>query len=451
MIDAIVQLAAATGNALQGASPILPAMIPVGEATDALTEAFPSDTGPLSTDLPTVGQVLNSYLFVFVIAFVVTILVVPLIRRLALHTGVVDWPDDSRKTHRQPVAYLGGVAVFLGLMAGIASSYLTDGYQFGLATIPPSVILALAVIMLTGLADDVYHWDPYLKIGGQLFAAAALALDPAIGENVANGLLKPFEAPIGQLLQIDNFNFIFDIMPGAGVMNFDLPYWVGAFIIAAFVIGGCNAANLIDGLDGLLTGSTAIMSAALLAISVILAVKGYGDLTGARIVLCFALLGASLGFLPHNFRPATIFLGDSGSLLVGFSIMVIILMLGEKGMTHLVFAGLIVFGLPIMDTVLAILRRKLTGQSISEPDSNHLHHMLMRTRLGTVGAVFVMYGITALFASLAVIMVVMRARVVYAIILVLTGFIVVVGIKVARRAKRQEELNKIKTKHSPNQ
>lgn len=402
--------------------------------------AGPEGLNSGASDLPSFGQVLNSYLVVFVVAFLVTLVVVPLIRRIALRSEIVDWPDAARKAHGDPVPYLGGVAVFLGMLAALATSYFLPGYQAHLASVPASVVLGLAVIMLTGLIDDVAHLDPRLKIAGQLIAAAALALNPQIGENIAKGLMHP----IGDLIGRPNFNFVFDLMPGQGELLFNLPYWIGAFIIAAFVIGGCNAANLIDGLDGLLSGTTAIMAAALLIISVMLAMRGYGELTGARVVMCLALMGATLGFLPHNFRPATIFLGDAGSLMLGFSIIVVILMMGERGHTHLVFAGLIAFGLPIIDTVLAILRRKLNGLPISVPDSDHLHHILKRSRLGVVGAVFVMYGITALFGLLAIAMVVMRARAVYAVILVMTGFIVVSGIKATRRAQQRAEIETVK-------
>ena len=152
-------------------------------------------------------------------------------------------------------------------------------------------------------------------------------------------------------------------------------------IVAALVLGGCNAANLIDGLDGLLSGTTAIIGGGLLIISLLLALHLTGSdlaklestlptavvesegltLAGARIALCMALIGASIGFLAFNFNPAMIFLGDAGSLLIGYFCVTIILTLGELGQTHFVVAGLIVFGLPIVDTVLAITRRKSAG------------------------------------------------------------------------------------------
>lgn len=393
---------------------------------------------------PSASLVLHSYLHVFVIAFLVTIICTPIIRRIAIYAHIVDWPGE-RKDHREPVAYLGGVAVFLGLMVGIGAGYMTDGYREGMVQIPYAVVIAMFVIMITGLADDIFHWDPNLKLAGQFVAAAALALNNQIGEKVAEGLLRPFERMVTNAFNLEVFSFAqFDVIPGTMVWEVDLVYWAGALIIAVFVIGGCNAANLLDGMDGLLSGTVSIMAAALLAISVTLAALDHGVLSGARVILCFALLGATLGFLPHNFKPATIFLGDAGSLLLGFSVIVIILLMGEQGQTHLVFAGLIVFGLPIVDTSLAIIRRKLNGLPIFTPDSDHLHHMLKRAGLGTVGSVLVLYGITLVFATLAITLVFVRARVVYALVLVLGGFIVVTGIKAARSRVVQDDIARLK-------
>jgi len=223
-------------------------------------------------------------------------------------------------------------------------------------------------------------------------------------------------------------------VPGfeGGALHFDLVYWVGTAIIGFFVLGACNATNLIDGLDGLLTGTTAISAAGLLIISLGLAAADDGVRDTQRLVLCMALLGACLGFLPHNFNPATIFLGDAGSLLLGYTTIVIILTLGATDKTHLVMAGLIVFAVPLIDTCLAIVRRKMAGQSISSADSDHLHHMLKRA-LGVKGAVLVLYGMAASFAGLGVLVSMGRARVVYIIALMLASFIGVTAIKIARR------------------
>jgi UDP-GlcNAc:undecaprenyl-phosphate GlcNAc-1-phosphate transferase len=398
-------------------------------------------------------DVFHGYVAVFVVSFVVALIATPLMRRLAVANGVIDRPSESRKIHRIPVAYLGGAAVFLGLIAGIFYSYIASalGPDGGLLTfhktrfvdeagapypVPLSVLLGMTVIMLVGLLDDVIKISPRVKLGGQLFAAAALAADD-VGVRVAQGIL----GPIGHSL-FGNAEMIFNIplpvpIPGLGdAIHFNAIYWAGTAIIAVFVLGACNASNLIDGLDGLLSGTTAIASIGLLVIALTLAVNDQGPRDASRVILCMALLGACLGFLPHNFNPATIFLGDAGSLLLGFSTIVIILTLGDQGQTHLVTAGLIIYAIPIIDTVLAIVRRKMAGKRISDPDDQHLHHMLKRA-LGVKGAVFVLYGIGIGFAALGVALSMGRARLVYAITLVFASFIVVTAIKIAR--KRQIE------------
>lgn len=413
---------------------------PLLEPAEQFRDAF---SGPTGDAVITANSVINDYLVVFVVAFIITLLITPIVRRIAIRAEIVDWPDRSRKAHREPVAYLGGVAVFAGLIGGFVASYLTAWFHPALDTVPLNIVAAMSIIMFCGLFDDIYHWDPNLKVGLQFVAAAFLALDEQIGGRVAVGLLSPIEHSLAALLHNPELSLAaLDIMPGAGVFPVDFVYWTGAIIIGVFVLGGCNAANLIDGLDGLLTGTTAIMAASLLVITLVIAAmfpQMAGDLTGTRVILCFALLGATLGFLPHNFRPATIFLGDAGSLLLGFTVIVVILLLGETGYTHLVFAGLIVFGLPIVDTTLAILRRRLNRLPLSAPDDDHLHHMLKRTRLGTVGAVLTLYGVSIVFSLIALLLVLLRARMVYALVLVLGGFIVVIGVKAARLKQVQAE------------
>jgi UDP-GlcNAc:undecaprenyl-phosphate/decaprenyl-phosphate GlcNAc-1-phosphate transferase len=396
-----------------------------------------SDFGGVTT---TAIDLLNSYVPIFVIAFLITLLLTPVVRKAAIAADIVDHPDDDRKQHPFPVAYLGGLAVFFGLIAGIGVSYLLIDPQIAqFRPVPLAIVIGMFAIAATGLADDVWGWDPRLKIAGQLVAAAALAIEE-VGVRVAAGVLIPlFGEPY----------LYFEIPVPGGVIPLDVIYWVGTALIAIFVLGGCNAANLIDGLDGLLSGVVVIVAAGLLVISLLLfagpegapwvAASAEDSLAGARVVLCVALLGAALGFLPHNFNPATIFLGDCGSLLLGYMCVVIILMFGEMGQTHLVFAGLIVFSLPIIDTMLAIIRRWLAGVPLSQGDDQHLHHQLRRAFGGVKRAVLGMYGISAVFAVVGVTLAALvlytelRVRVIYTIALVLFGCIAVLAVKAARR------------------
>jgi UDP-GlcNAc:undecaprenyl-phosphate GlcNAc-1-phosphate transferase len=413
-------------------------------------------------------DVFHGYVPVFVIAFLVTLIATPIMRRLALANGVIDHPSESRKVHRAPVAYLGGVAVFLGIMAGILYSYIAtfrydpnatsglltfhhtrylDAEAGGVPyTVPVSIIFGMTLIMMVGLLDDVTGIPPRVKVGGQLVAAAALAATD-VGVKVAAGVIVPFAKSLGlhtTLIESGNAETIqFSIplpVPIAGFdhIPIDLVYWAGTAIIAVFILGACNASNLIDGLDGLAAGVTGIASMGLLVIALGMALTDDGPRDGPRIILCLALLGGCLGFLPHNFNPATIFLGDAGSLLLGFCTIVIILTLGDRGQTPLVFAGLIIYAIPIIDTVLAIIRRKLSGKPLSAADDQHLHHMLKRA-LGVKGAVLTLYAIGSGFAVLGILMSLERARVVYSIALIFAAFIVVTAIKIARRQQIEEQ------------
>jgi UDP-GlcNAc:undecaprenyl-phosphate/decaprenyl-phosphate GlcNAc-1-phosphate transferase len=306
--------------------------------------------------------------------------------------------------------------------------------------VPVSILLGFTVIMLVGLLDDVIGVRPGVKVGGQLVAAAALALDD-VGVKVASGVIMPvarsLDLPTIVVEGSTTFGFVIPI-GGIGI-PVDIVYWAGAAIIAVFVLGACNASNLIDGLDGLLTGTTAITTAGLLVVALTLAAFDDGPRDGQRIVLCMALLGACLGFLPHNFNPATIFLGDCGSLLLGFATIVIVLTLGDTGKTQLVLAGLIMYAVPIIDTVLAIVRRKLAGRPLSEADDQHLHHMLSRA-LGVKGAALTLYAIAGAFTALGVVLSLSRARLVYALVLIIACYMTVAAIKIARRKQLEESI-----------
>jgi UDP-GlcNAc:undecaprenyl-phosphate/decaprenyl-phosphate GlcNAc-1-phosphate transferase len=414
------------------------------------------DTGISKLDL------FHGYLGVFIVAFAVSLLATPVMRRLAVKFGVIDRPSEARKVHRIPIAYMGGVSVYLGLLAAILFSYTAplhglvtfhpsqyseDGFLPG--GVPISIVLGMTVIMIVGLLDDVLKISPRVKVGGQLFAAAALAIED-VGVKVAGAVVpiaKALGSPTIVVNKIETLGIVIHL--GGHDIPIDFVYWVGTAIIAIFVIGACNASNLIDGLDGLLSGTTAIASVGLLIVALTLAAVDDGPRDASRIILCLALLGACLGFLPHNFNPATIFLGDAGSLLLGFCTIVIVLTLGDTGKTHLVLAGLIIYAVPIIDTTLAIIRRKVSGKKISDADDQHLHHMLKRA-LGVKGAVLVLYGIAAGFGVLGVALSEGRGRVTYALALVFAAFIGVTSFKIARREHIEKEARRLEeTKDKP--
>lgn len=414
-------------------------------------EDLARNLGVAKPTVPARLDIFHQYIGVFLAAFLVAIIATPVMRRLAIANGIVDKPDEARKLHKFPIAYMGGVGVYLGIVAGILFSYLApvhglmtfhttthvDG-EGAVMRVPLSILGGLTIIMLVGLLDDVLNISPWQKIGGQLLAAAFLAMED-VGTKVALQVL----APVGTLLHNPTLRWDiplpFEVPLFGAHVPVDVVYWTGTAIIAVFVLGACNATNLIDGLDGLSSGVTAIASGGLLMVSLSLAAQDSGQLDSARVVLCLALLGACMGFLPHNFNPAVIFLGDCGSLLLGFATIVIVITLGEQGRTDLVLAGLIIYAIPIIDTTLAIIRRKLSRKRISDADDEHLHHMFKRA-LGVKGAVFSLYALGIGFAALGVWLAMSRARVTYALTMVFVLFIGVIAIKVARRKAFEQQV-----------
>ncbi len=380
-------------------------------------------------------SVLNETAPVFLVAFLVTLLATPLVRIMAVQAGIIDKPDQARKLHKFPVAYLGGVAVFLGLVAALGVSYGFVGLgEREFAPVPWEILAGMTVIAFVGFLDDLDSMHPWGKVAGQLVAAALLCYSPenAFGTPIAQGLLFGFvDGPVAQFLTTNTGGLITDEV---------VYYWVGIVIVAGMILGACNAANLIDGLDGLLAGTSSIMASGYLAIGLLLAAivpegTDGGQFVAARVILALALLGALLGFLPWNFNPAVIFLGDCGSLLIGYLLAVCIMMQVQDGNVGLLFAGFIIFALPIMDTLLAIIRRKLAGLPMSAPDANHIHHQAKRLTGSVRKAVLLLYGVTAAFTLLGVGLAALqlfekpRVLVVYSVALVLFAGLICTALK----------------------
>ena len=378
------------------------------------------------------NRLIADYFGVFLVAFFFSFMASPLLRWLAMKNGIVDQPDRHRKNHLEPVAYLGGIALYLGWVGGVLLShflgpdYLEKGQFESMlgGGFPLPIIFGATVIMLTGLIDDVYGISPRVKIGGQFMAAAALALS---SQNLGVKLVTDTLAG-------------FDVHDVPGFVSYSL----GGALIALFVVGGCNSMNLLDGLDGLATGVSAVVYVGFLFIAVTFGV-GLEDPAGSRVllVMCLAVLGAVLGFLPYNFNPAHIFMGDAGSLLLGYLSVSTILLFADAPRRGpvLVAAGLIVYALPITDMLMTICRRTLKGQRLSAADKEHLHHRVLAairqfvpsSNLSTRLAVLVMYGLAVIFAGLGYALVFVSWRYVLAVFLAVFGFIAVGAYKSGRR------------------
>lgn len=322
---------------------------------------------------------LSFYAAALVIAAIVSFVTTPLVRRLALHVGVLDTVDE-RRMHKVPTPRIGGIAVYLGfstaLFATVGFALQTQNFAHG----PDDVhtILGLlfggTLILCIGIWDDIMTMRPRTKLLAQVVVALVSMGYGFVIPGIANPL---------------NHNIWLAI-----------PLWIGIPLTLVWYVGMMNAINFIDGLDGLLSGVTAIAGLALFAIA-----AAHAHYIEALILI--ALVGGSLGFLPHNFNPAKIFLGDSGALFVGYVFATVSIVTTSKVAVAIsLIIPLVALGLPIADTAVAIVRRTLAGRSIAEPDRGHFHHMLvLQLGLPVRKAVLLIYavtfalGVTAFFLS----------------------------------------------------
>ncbi len=378
--------------------------------------------------------VLTPFMPVFYVSFLVTLILTPLMRALAHRNGIVDVPDGRRKVHTQPIAYLGGVATFFGWLAGITISAFIpvphEGRHLALL-VPPGVLMGALTVMLFGLMDDVYGLPPRIKLFGQFLAGVFLflfSIDPqgfiGIRLDMANMLIMPLE----------RYGVISPFQVASPHLYAIIATALSAALVIFIIVSCCNATNLLDGLDGLCSGVTGIMAVGYLVLAVHLAITnipspGVMSVDPTRLTLALALLGAVLGFLPFNFNPASIFMGDTGSMFLGFICGTMIVMFGADGIARWFLGAVVVFGLPMLDTLLAIVRRKLNGRPIFSADSSHFHHFLIRRGMSVRKAVLISYGVAALFVSFALVVVVIPTRLALGVYMVLFGWLVVSAFK----------------------
>jgi len=378
-------------------------------------------------------QVLAPYVYVFYTAFIIAFILTPVMRSVAIYYNVIDKPDLVRKLHAQPVAYLGGVAVFMGWLAGLATTqfigthYIMAGIDDRLR-IPMWMVAAAFVVMLLGLWDDTKHIRPRAKLVGQI-VAAILLLANGIGTTVTQAFLVNLTARLDTHLGV--------YTPP------EVLHWIVFATSSLFTVGlvmfCCNASNLMDGLDGLCGGVTAIIAAGFIFLAVVVAqhtgvfadagaLSDFVNREGVRVAIAVAMLGGILGFVPYNFNPASIFLGDAGSMFLGFLCALMILLLGEvHGKWFL--AGMVMFALPVLDTSLAFARRYVAGRPFFSADRHHFHHQLIQRGLSVKQAVLVSYALTTFFVLCGITMVFLRTRYALAFYLVLFGSIVVTAYK----------------------
>jgi UDP-GlcNAc:undecaprenyl-phosphate GlcNAc-1-phosphate transferase len=299
------------------------------------------------------------------VAGLVTLAATPIVRRIAIRFGWVV-RGGGRKVHSTPVPQLGGVAIFLGIIGAFVFEVVGEarfGWTGGLASGSVDganlfgVFGGLALVFLVGLLDDVYDLAPGVKLAGQIAAGILVAASGLRIDYVGN--------PLGRGL----------IMLGL----LSIPATV------AYLVGFANVINLIDGLDGLAAGVTAIAATSLL----VLAAQGNRYEAAA---LAAAIIGACLGFLRFNFSPASIFMGDSGAMLLGFALATVSLLGVMKTTVAIALAvPLLIVGVPIFDTISAIVRRVKSGRPIQEADRGHIHHRLLTRGFDTRQTVLILY------------------------------------------------------------
>jgi UDP-GlcNAc:undecaprenyl-phosphate/decaprenyl-phosphate GlcNAc-1-phosphate transferase len=377
-------------------------------------------------------SILGPYIYVFYASFLVAFLFTPIMKMVASFYGIIDEPDQGRKMHRRPIAYLGGVAVFLGWLCGLTLSLFLNlhrkdlGWNNDHPVIKFSIVLGAMIIIVLGLWDDIYGLSPRAKIAGQLVAAVFLLVDD-VGVECTRSFLLPVIARI------------YPMLTGGQAFDFNMPpawcNWLvwgssGLLVILA-VIGCCNATNLLDGMDGLCGGVTAIIAAGFLFVAVHLAMYGGGLNTNwdaLRVILGLALLGAVLGFVPYNFNPASIFMGDTGSMFLGYCCSVMIVLMAQERAKWFL-ASMVMFALPVLDTALAFARRWIARRPLFSADAQHFHHQLVQRGYTVRQTVIISYGLAVGFALLGALIVYTRTRYAIAIYLVTFGSIIVAAYK----------------------
>lgn len=334
---------------------------------------------------------MNQELFMRIIALItipclVVAIVMPFIKRVANHIGAMDIPN-ARKVHSVPIPRLGGLGIYLGFLFG----YIIFGTPTAQMN---SILIGSFIIVLTGVIDDIKPLKASHKFLGQLVSTLIVVFYGGI-------LLKELSA--------------FGLYVDFGIFSYPVTIF--------FILGCINCMNLIDGLDGLAGGISAIFFC---TIGIIATCKGQD---GLAFVLSFIMFGSCLGFLFYNFHPASIFMGDSGSMFLGFIMAIIALLKYKNVMMTSIIVPLLILTIPISDTLFAIIRRKLKGESISTPDKMHIHHQLLKRHLGQRTTVLIIYLATSLFAAASMVYVLKDAGLGYLLYGILLFCVLVFAIK----------------------
>lgn len=311
------------------------------------------------------------YLLGFGLAFAISAGLTPFVRRYALAHGIVDKPSEERKIHRHEIAYLGGVAIFAGFLITVMLLVPISRQLIGL-------LLGCLILVTVGVIDDIYDLSPGVKFGGQVLAAL-VALAGGIG-------ITQVTNPFGGVIDLN-----------WGRMNFEL--WGAHFHVTPlanllsvlWMVGLANTVNFLDGLDGLACGISGIAALVMFGLAV---APHVGQ--PAVALLAIILAGAAFGFLPYNFFPARIFMGDSGAYFLGLTLAMLSIYSGAKLAT-----AALVLGFPIVDALWAATRRLARRTSPFRADRQHFHHLLLDAGMTQRQAVLTLYAVAIFFGMVA--------------------------------------------------
>lgn len=330
------------------------------------------------------------YILVFLVAAVMAFVMTPLARKIAVKKGAIDVPSEARRVHTTPIPRMGGLAIVVPFTI---LALIFSGFNRSVI----GIVLGGLVIAIGGVLDDIKSLKPLHKLMFQLLAVFILII---------------FDINIKMI----TIPFVSD----------NASMFIGIFEIPAtilWVVGITNAINLIDGLDGLACGISTIS-----AITILLVAMISGRYTA--ILLSAILAGACMGFLPYNFHPASIFLGDTGSQFLGFVLAAISIQGAVKSAAVIVVAvPILAIGVPIYDTLFAIVRRKLNHQPISEADRGHMHHRLLDMGIPHVQVVLLMYFVSILLGGVSVMAMKLSNKSSYILLIYVCAVFIATGIE----------------------
>ena len=307
-------------------------------------------------------------IFAFIVSFAFTFATTPLVRRFAFKIGAIDIPKDNRRMHKKPTPRIGGLAIIFGFTVATLCFAQPSRQLYG-------TLAGAAIIAVMGVIDDCKNLPAKLKFVIQIIAALVVVFAGDIKIDV-----------------FTNPNFLSDNP------YWVLPEWLSVTLTVIWIVFITNAVNFIDGLDGLAAGVSAIMSISLVFISI-----RVGEYPIA--ILGIALMGSCFGFLPFNFNPAKIFIGDTGSTFLGFMLATLSIQGVFKSYAVISFAvPLLILGLPLFDALFAMIRRILRGQSPMTADRGHLHHRLVDMGFSQKQTVFILYAISGVLGITAVLL-----------------------------------------------